>query len=372
MPVKRYLLWSYLLVIGIILLIVAVGLHYSTSLYLSGLMHRLTHQSHSHAGHHFPIGQARSSLMAIRHFLHAMIWGLGITGLLAVTFGVLLSQWLASRLTGPIYILQGGAHAIQRGATSIQIEPEGPQEIRALASAFNELAQTLQEAEADHKRALEDLSHEIRTPLMGLLGHTQELGLQNLVSPEMLQHLTREIDRLRQLAANLPGATPIAGYLFHKQHFDLRRVLEHVLVGYQTLCHKRHITLEFCAEDSFGVLGEQNAFIEVFHNLLNNALKYTPDHGVIRVSLIHTAHYRQIVFEDSGKGIAPELSQTLFDRYVHYNAVDGQGLGLNIVRSIITAHGGTISAESSSLGGAAFAITLPVEIVQASSIDGLD
>jgi heavy metal sensor kinase len=248
--------------------------------------------------------------------------------------------------------------------------PNPHDELGRLTQTINAMIARLERSFAEVRRFTADASHELRTPLaalrtevevalgkpLGLDDHRQLLG--NLL--EELGRLSRLTDQLLALSRRDAGV----------EHFDPATVGLHALVAsvvdaLRPLAEVKRVGLRLDAEGPVQVTGDEGQLRQVFINLLDNALKYTPEGGVVTVRVGPRGQGGTVVVEDTGIGIAPEHLPHVFDRFYRVDkarsrAEGGTGLGLSIARSIVTAHGGTIELASAPGQGTTCTVTLPL------------
>ena len=213
---------------------------------------------------------------------------------------------------------------------------------------------------------LADVTHELRTPLTVIQGNLE--GMLDGVYPPDPAHLTalleetqllaRLVDDLRTLALAESGAL-----LLKKEPVDLAVLIHETAAGFRPQADAAQVTLEVEGSGDPPLLNlDPERMRQVLHNLLANALRYTPPGGSIRLRYEILAQDRQalITLQDSGSGIPPEDLPHIFDRFYKTRDSTGMGLGLPIARNLVEAHGGTITAQSLSGQGTRLQISLPV------------
>jgi PAS domain S-box-containing protein len=217
---------------------------------------------------------------------------------------------------------------------------------------------------------LQIAAHELKTPMTGAKAAVQLLKrtfarAQDLSPLQLrtLDSIERQMDRLAQLVGQLLEAVRTqAGMLsVEPAPADVALIVNDVAEQTQTATAKHTIVVE--SPDHLVVSIDAFRFEQVVRNLLDNAVKYSPDGGEIRVDLSRTGgHTFLLSIRDHGLGVAPEHRSHLFDRFyqAHHNR-SGMGLGLFITRQIVEAHGGTIFAEFPSDGGTRLVVSIPVE-----------
>jgi PAS domain S-box-containing protein len=227
-----------------------------------------------------------------------------------------------------------------------------------------------QEANRIKDEFLATLSHELRTPLNAIIGFSELLSMDSPDTEDFaysLDAIHRNAQIQNQLITDLLDVSRIiTGKLtLDMQPVQLADVLQEALISVQLAARSKGISIatEFGA-DHKPVLGDKTRLQQVFWNLLNNAVKFTPNNGRILVRLHATDGRLQIDIEDNGKGIEPEFLPCVFERFRQEDGsktrhFGGLGLGLAIVRHIVEAHGGTVHATSGGKGqGAKFSVYL--------------
>jgi two-component system OmpR family sensor kinase len=288
-----------------------------------------------------------------------------------------LGRWL----TRPLSKLESGAVALASDH-SVRVVPEGPREIRALADALNLLAQDIEtstsvlyEEERRKSRFVSDVSHELRTPLTAIRGAAETL-LDEGVSEEdrrrFLSRIVNESDRLARLANDLLTLQRIEGATgeLPLRPVDLRQVAAIAAESLEPLAAEHAVTVSVEGEAP-PVLGDRDRLQQVLANLVDNATRMSPRGGRVEVRLSRDREgWTVVTISDEGPGIPKEDLPRLFDRFYRSEmsrtrATGGAGLGLAIVRAIVTAHGGEISARNLPAGGAQFAVRLPSTVAPA-------
>ncbi len=240
-------------------------------------------------------------------------------------------------------------------------------ELDRLAETLNEALARLEGAFAEMRRFSADAAHELRTPLTALKGGL-EVALRAARSPreyrEVLVARLEEVDRLIQLAEDLllvgrSGAEPAS-----RSPVDLEQIaLEALDIGAQ-LAQPRGVTVRMEVGEPVTVLGDAAALQRAVRNLVENAVKFTPAGGLVEVN-VHSRNASGVLsVRDTGPGIPPGDVERVFEPFVRLDAArdresGGAGLGLSIARSIVTAHGGTLTLETALGRGSRFTIHLP-------------
>jgi len=277
-------------------------------------------------------------------------------------------MWLARTLLAPVRRVAEATHQLAAGRYETRVNVASHDEVGQLAADFNHLAQTLQRNESVRRDFMADVSHELRTPLAVLRGELEAIedGVR-AATPEALHSLQGEVATLSQLVDDLYELSlSDAGALAYRLHeLDFRALLTSTVDSMRMRFVQRDLRIELqLPSRALPVNADEARLQQLFHNLLENSLRYTDCGGQLRIGVLETADWLQIDFQDSAPGVAAETLPRLFERFFRSEgsrnrATGGAGLGLAICRNIAEAHGGTIEALASPLGGLWIAVRLP-------------
>lgn len=243
-----------------------------------------------------------------------------------------------------------------------------PEEIRRLADTFDAMLDRIEQAFTLQRTFALDVSHELRTPLTALRGNLDVLLLDPALEGEVrlqIEQLAAETGRLMRLTSNLLAlAQSEVGRKLHRADVDLDVVLLEVYQQARTL--KPGVRLRLGNEDQVTVQGDGDLLKQLVLNLIENAMKYTPDGGSVTLSLCAEAGWARIVVTDTGPGVSAADLPHIFERFYRAPAgggrvAGGAGIGLSVARWIATEHGGSIDVESAPGEGASFVIRLPLQ-----------
>ncbi len=244
-----------------------------------------------------------------------------------------------------------------------------PSEVEELAQACNLMLARLSETWEQQRQLVGNVSHELRTPLTIVQGYLHSLLRRgdNLTEPqrEALTVAASEAERTTQLLQDLLDlARAESGFLhLNISQFILNDLLEEI-VSMSTNISKREIKL-VGMQKLVEIYGDRNRLKQVFINLIDNALKYSPDHTTVTVELRQLSRHVEVDIRDQGDGI-PLVDQTrIFDRFYRADEArtrsGGSGLGLAIVKTLLTQMGGNITVSSQPSQGSTFTVTLPLK-----------
>jgi signal transduction histidine kinase len=291
----------------------------------------------------------------------------GVALVVAFILAFTLGRWIAA----PLQRIAESSGKIAAG-NSQPIPLEGPKEVQDLALAINEMSHKVQTGQQSQREFVANVSHELKTPLTSIQGFAQAIVDGAASSPEALKQagevILTEASRMHRLVMDLLTLARLdAGTAdLRFELFDVGPLLQNVVVKFAPQARLAQINLHAQIEPVPEILGDSDRLAQVFGNLVDNALKYTPAGGHVLVRTQLDGDRVVVGVADSGAGIAPDDLIRIFERFYRTDKSRqsgpnrGAGLGLSIARQIIQAHGGTITASSSLGRGSEFAVRLPV------------
>jgi len=314
-------------------------------------------------GYYGPFFYSDSDLAFI-NTLNNILIGVGLVSLL---FALLLGALMAKRLSDPISRVIETSQMIGRGYFGARInEKSNTKEICQLTATVNNLAETLENQAILRKRLTADVAHELRTPLATLRSHLEamidgvwEPDNERLTScHEELMRLTRMVGELEKLARYESENMNI-----HQTEFDLAECMRQIVQNFEGEYLAKGVAISYGSEH-VDIVGDEDKLSQVIRNLLSNALKYTPQGGHVEVSIKTDRDRVMLRVKDNGIGISPEDLPNIFERFYRADKsrnrqTGGLGIGLAIVKAIVEAHKGTITANSSPHEGTEFTVYLP-------------
>jgi two-component system sensor histidine kinase BaeS len=295
-----------------------------------------------------------------QHYAFAAI-GLGMLAA-ALLLGAGLSGWLSRRIRR----LAAATDSLIQGNYDVRLRAEGHDELARLARDFNTLAQTLAAARQARRKWIADIAHELRTPLSIVRGEIE--ALQDGVRPldrEAVNSLAGEAARLARLIEDLHtlSLSDLGALSYHKEPVDLAEIVEDAVDAQRSALQEKGLSIRLNL-GSFIVSGDADRLAQVFANLLQNSLRYTDAPGRIEVGIKQLAGQVVVDWQDSSPGVPeedlPRLTEHLFRvEGSRSRAGGGSGLGLAIAQAIVQAHGGTLAAAPSPLGGLRIELRFP-------------
>lgn len=293
-------------------------------------------------------------------------WSLGLALLLAALLAGSFSRFAGRRLGE----LHDASRAVAGGNLAVRLPVEGDDELADLASAFNDMAGQLEASRRREHAFLVSVGHDLRTPLTTISGYAEAMQ-EGRIPPADLERVARvlgsESDRLRRLVEDLMLLSRIEApeFSLRPESVDLGGHLTGVLEGFRTRAAEAHVQLVGDIADVGVVEVDPDRIAQVAGNLLENALRYTPEAGTVRLGLHRESGRLVIEVGDSGPGIDPADVPHIFERlYVatRYRPLrpEGSGLGLSIVRELMAVMGGDAAVISSPGAGTTIRVSIPV------------
>jgi signal transduction histidine kinase len=301
-------------------------------------------------------------------FLQSMWWQLLAAGLVSAAIALLMARWLARGMTQPLRDMAQAARRMETGDYSTRVQTRSRDEVGQLAEAFNTMSAELEGVERLRRELVANVSHELKTPIAAIRAHLENVldGVER-PDPDTLQVMLRQSERLGRLVDQLldlsrleSGDVPL-----DRSIVPLGPLVSQVLSEIDVARPGRGVAVTSqVADDTPAAFADRERVHQVLFNLVDNAVRYTPDGGAVTVSAHRNDGNVEIEVHDSGVGIVAEHLPRLFERFYRVDTSrsraddGGTGIGLAIARSVVEAHGGHIRADSEPGRGSTFAFTV--------------
>jgi signal transduction histidine kinase len=307
--------------------------------------------------------------------------------LIALVLSLLFSIWIARWVAAPLRRIASAAQDVARGEYR-QIPVEGPNEVRSLASSFNDMVERVQASQRSQRDFVANVSHDLKTPLTSIQGFSQAILDGTVDDPQAVQQAARviydEAGRMNRMVLDLLDLARLdAGTMrIERAPLDMGDLLESIVQKFAPQAQRQQIDLRCsCGKVLPTVVGDADRLAQVFTNLVDNALKHTPAGGNVALTAHQLNDWVEVQVADSGAGIPPEEMDRIFERFYQTDksrsggSGRGVGLGLAIAHELVLAHGGTISVysrrnypssdinaatEDTPLNGSVFVVRLPI------------
>jgi signal transduction histidine kinase len=293
-------------------------------------------------------------------------------GVIAFLFSLILAFGLSRWVADPLQqvVLAARKYPSEEAQS---VSPRGPQEVQALTLAFNSMVARVQRTQKSQRDFVANVSHELKTPLTSIQGFAQAILDDTADTPEArkqaVQIIYNEAGRMHRMALDLLDLARLeAGTADLKMApVDMGSLLRTIVEKFIPQAQKAGVVLQLNIPEPLPTLvGDGDRLAQVFTNLVDNALKFTPAGGQVTLSAVNVGMEMELSITDTGEGIPEEALPHLFDRFYQVDRSraggekHGAGLGLAIVQEILQTHGGRISVRSEVGRGTTFVIHLPL------------
>ncbi len=312
---------------------------------------------------------AASSAQSMSTFLGDMISSFILSAGLMLLVASVLSVALTTRLTRPLRRIAEAARRFGGGDFSERVPVEGADEVAQLAATFNTMARNLEAIDTSRSSFMGNIAHELRTPMTSVKGFIDGM-LDGTIPPSMHQHylnlVSQEVGRLARLVQNMLDITKLeAGeYQVHAQSYDVWETITSVVFAAEKRIEEGKVTIQGLAPARTLVWADPDLVHQVVQNLVDNALKFTPEGGVLRFGVQRLGPDVSITVWNSGEGISQDALPFVFERFYKEDKSrglnpGGSGLGLHICKVLVTLSGGKIWVTSQQGQWCQFTFTLP-------------
>ncbi len=312
-----------------------------------------------------PVTELHAAIQAVERQL--------ATVFLAVAGAALIAALVFSvTLTRPIQAITATIRRMGRGDLTARVRVRASGEMRTLADSYNAMAEQIENFDRSRSQFVQNASHELKTPLA-----TMKLLLENLIyQPDMpaelraefMQDMDHEIDRLSGIITDLLTLSQVdsqSGASLTLSETDLSLLAEDAMHALMPAAGKADLSLTGDIAPDVTMQADESKLGQVFYNLIDNAIKYTPAGGHVRVTLAQRGREAVFTVQDDGIGIPEADVPHIFDRFYRVDKArsrqsGGTGLGLSIVRQMAQLHGGTVSVSPAPEKGSVFTVVLPL------------
>lgn len=295
----------------------------------------------------------------------AVLWVM-MAALIAVYF-------ITEKITGPLKKISKAAKQFASGKFDTRVEVTGSDEVAELALAFNNMAESLDNYDSMRNTFISNVSHDLRTPMTSISGFVDGI-LDGVIPPEKydyyLRIISNEVKRLSRLVSTLLDISKIqAGERkFTMAPFDICEMSRQIVLSFEQKIEEKRLNVEFdCEEDNIAVLADRDAIYQIMYNLCDNAVKFSTEGGLLKISINRTKNKKLTVsVYNEGAGIPKDDIPYVFERFYKSDKSrglnkTGVGLGLYISKTIIDAHNEKIWVESEIGKSCEFSFTLTLE-----------
>lgn len=289
-----------------------------------------------------------------------------LLALLSTLAGTILGLCFSDVPLRPLRRTIEAMEQLAKGNFDTRLDFQYPQELKELSDSFNLMAKELGGTEILRSDFVNNFSHEFKTPIISIKGFAELLKDPRLPAEqreEYIDIILEESARLSELSTNVLNLTKLENteIITDRHLFDLGEQVRKAALLLQQKWEKKELQMDFDLQDVM-IYANEEMLLQVWINLLDNAIKFTPERGTIHVMLINNYDFVTIIVKDTGIGMHEEQLKHIFAKFyqgdqAHHGS--GNGLGLCVVKKIVELHGGSILAESVLHQGSTFTVSLP-------------
>lgn len=286
---------------------------------------------------------------------------------ISILLGVTITAFFSKKALNPIRKVIDATNRVAKGDFGVRVAIKGIYELEELSGSFNKMTQELSNTETLRSDFINNFSHEFKTPIVSIRGFAKLLKDNNLKKEEQQEYLDiiiAESERLAELSTNILNLTKYENIeiITDKSSFRLDEQIRKAILMMEPKWSAKNIEMNVEMEE-INFVGNEDLTQQIFLNLIDNAIKFSEEHGTITIRLSLWNGYIRFMIKDNGFGMDEPTKAHVFDKFYqgdtsHMKA--GNGLGLAIVKRIVDLHKGSIEMESEVGDGSMFIINLPI------------
>lgn len=286
---------------------------------------------------------------------------------LSIIIGTILTLFVIHLPLRPLHTIIRAIHDVAEGKFDTKLYIEHPKEFRELSHSFNQMTSELSGIEILRSDFINNFSHEFKTPIVSILGFAKLLKKDTLSSRERDEYLDIIIDessRLASLSANILNLSKVESIslLSDFTSFRLSEQIRESIVQLENQWAGKKIDFDLELAE-VKIRGNESLLKQVWINLIDNAVKFSPENSAISISLLQQGDSALFSIRDQGAGMDGETQKHIFEKFYQgdkSHAAAGNGLGLSLVKRIVELHHGTVTVESELEKGSTFCLMLPL------------
>jgi signal transduction histidine kinase len=292
-------------------------------------------------------------------------------GMLTILLGTGIAAYTSAKMLSPIIKINDAAKKVSKGDFSVRLEEKSiAKEIEEIATSFNIMVKELASTETLRSDFVSNVSHEFKTPLSAIEGYATLLQDESLSKDEQARYIERILEntsRLSRLTQSILSLSQLENQeiVLQKEQYMLDEQIRRVLLGYESIWEEKNLAIDLNLEAT-PYYGNKALLAQVWSNLIDNAIKFSNPFGVLSIHCRPVGNGVRVIVRDTGIGMSEEVIKRAFDKFYQgerSHTGQGNGLGLALVKRIITLCGGSISLESEVGSGTAITVQLPLEAV---------
>lgn len=289
--------------------------------------------------------------------------------IICIVLGTFITIIITRYLLRPINDLSRAAAEVARGNFYVRVSEKGAEEYRTLQKNFNRMAEELSGTETLRGDFISNVSHEFKTPLASIQGFAKLLQNDSISAEERTEYTQIIIDetvRLSKLATNILNLSKLENQttIANKTRFSLDEQIRRIILMLEPEWSKKNIDLDIALDEVY-YYGNEDLMGQIWQNIINNAIKFTPVNGSIIVHLFRSESNITARISDNGPSISKAMQEKIFEKFYqgdHSRKTEGNGLGLALVKRIVDLCGGKVFVENLFEGGVCFVVELPFVI----------
>ena len=289
--------------------------------------------------------------------------------IICIILGTVITIIITRSLLRPINDLSRAAAEVARGNFYVRVSEKGSEEYRVLQRNFNRMAEELSGTETLRGDFISNVSHEFKTPLASIQGFAKLLQNDNISAEERSEYTQIIIDetvRLTKLATNILNLSKLENQttIANKTRFSLDEQIRRIILMLEPEWSKKNIDMDVALDEVY-YYGNEDLMGQIWQNIINNAIKFTPENGSIIIHLFRSENNITARISDNGPSISKEMQDKIFEKFYqgdHSRKTEGNGLGLALVKRIVDLCGGKVFVENLFEGGVCFVVELPFVI----------
>lgn len=292
--------------------------------------------------------------------------------ILSIVVGTVISTYVSKKMLRPILKINDAAKKVAMGDFSVRLEEKSiAKEIKEIAESFNVMVRELSNTETLRNDFVSNVSHEFKTPLSAIDGYAtllQDDTLSRKEEDKYIGYILENTGRLSKLTQNILSLSRLENQeiVLQQERFSLDEQIRRVLLSYENKWEEKNLIIDLNLE-SIMFYGNQSLLAQVWSNLIENAIKFSNKGGMLSLDCLLKGANVVVNVRDNGIGMGDEVKKHAFDKFYQgerSHNVKGNGLGLALVKHIVTLYGGTVSLESKNGVGTEVTVTLKAEELQ--------
>ncbi|MDR1892539.1 MAG: HAMP domain-containing histidine kinase [Oscillospiraceae bacterium] len=298
-----------------------------------------------------------TSTAELNRFTHNILRMFTVSALMVMGLLFITVYFVTYRMVRPLRSMAHAARAMAQGDFTQRIPPDSGDEVGELAVAFNNMTKSLASLEQLRRSFIGNVSHELKTPITTIAGFIDGVLDGTIPEDEQERYLRIVSDEIKRLSKVVNSMLSLSRLESGEMKLSLTSVNIADILVRVTLTFEHKISeksIEICGLEDFPavkITADADLIYQVVYNLLDNAVKYTPDGGTIEFRMADSSDHVTVFVRNSGQGLSPQETARVFERFYKADRSRGldktsTGLGLYIVKTILEIHGGTASADS--------------------------